>query len=468
MARSHKIALYQLDYFLQHFYLLHPKAQQLGIHYSNSEDIYKQNRVYIRRYEGGFFEQKRPRPQQIVWRQWKGESIPFFFDAETEHTDLVTYHTNGTASINFDIIASAFYLLSGWQEYYGPERDKFRRYTYKASVQAKYGFITKPVVNYYFNILKDTLEHVYKTDLSHSLWGEHRFATCLTSDVDRLETAWRAAGKQAFKETDFKSFLALLAKKATGKDAWNNLKEVTALAEKYGAKATLFFLPSNQYYNGYPNADYDITKPRYHNQIKSIAETGHEVGLHGSFGTSNDLVQLKADLRKLPVQVKGNRFHFLCFQPENTLQVLRQSQLQYDSTLGFAEHIGFRNSFCHPFYPFDFSTRKAGQVLQLPLILMDTSLYSIKYMHVASTDAMKAISPVMDEVAKFGGLFTLLWHNENFSDYSEFPVAKGAPTWRQVLEQLLGQLRQQQTAFFACAEATHIVQQAQKQVQHQL
>ncbi|MBC5992151.1 polysaccharide deacetylase family protein [Pontibacter cellulosilyticus] len=452
MARSHKIALYQLNYILQHFHLLHPNAKELSIHYDTAEDILHKCKVSISKYAGGFFEQKRPRPQQVVWRAWKGQQIPFFFDAENEQ-ELVTYHSNGTASINYDIISSAFYLLSGWQEYYGPERDKFRRYTYKASMQAKYGFITKPVVNYYFDILKEVLERVHQVDLSYSLWGQQPFATCLTSDIDRLHSAWRAAGKQAFKATEFKSVAALLARKAVGKDAWDNLAEVTSVAEKYGAKTTMFFLPSNQFYNGYPNADYDVTKPRYQKLISALAESGHEIALHGSFGTSNDLVQLKADQRKLPVQVKGNRFHYLCYQPENTEQVLQQSKLEYDTSLGFSEHFGFRNSFCHPFYPFDFNTHKAANFLELPLILMDTTLYSINYMSLKSGEAMAAVSPVIEEVIKFGGLFTILWHNENFSSYSEFPVAKGSPTWRQVLEQILTKVKSESTDFLTCAEA---------------
>jgi hypothetical protein len=451
--------LHQLDYILKHFHLLYPQAKDISIHYSTSEDVIHKSKVSVRLYTGGFFEQKRPRPQQIIWREWKGEKIPFFFDADNED-ELVTYHANGTASINYDIIASAFYLLSGWQEYYGPERDKFRRYTFKASVQAKYNFIKKPVVNYYFDILKEVLEKVYQKDFSHSLWGNKIFATCLTSDVDRLHSAWRAAGKQAFKSGKFKNFTALLAQKATGKDAWDNLTEVTATAEKYGAKATLFFLPSNQYYNGYPNADYDLTRPRYQKQIIALAESQHEVGLHGSFGTSNDLVQLKVDLKRLPIEIKGNRFHYLCYQPDKTVTVLQQSKLQYDTSLGFAEHFGFRNSYCHPFFPFDFNTRRASNLVELPLILMDTSFYSISYMDVKSDKALEAIAPVIDEVEKFGGLFTFLWHNENFSNYSEYPVAKGSPTWRHVLEQILTKLQTSNTSFLTCSEAVEAIRQS--------
>ncbi|MFD2515532.1 polysaccharide deacetylase family protein [Pontibacter locisalis] len=444
--------MHQFNYILQHFHLLYPKAKGIQIHYSNEEDFLHKSRIRINKYNGGFFEQKRPRPQQVVWREWKGERIPFFFDAENDQ-ELVTYHSDGSATINYDIIASAFYLLSGWQEYYGVERDKFGRYTYKASVQAKYGFVTKPVVNYYLDLLREVVEQVHQVDLHHSIWGEFSFATCLTCDVDRLQTAWRSSGKQHLRAGKVKDLLALLLRKSVGKDAWYNLHEVAGIADRYGAKATFFFLPSDQRYNGYPNADYDLTKPKYQKLIQTMAETAHEVGVHGSFGTGNDLVQLKADIRKLPVQVKGNRFHYLCYQPEKTEQVLQQSKLEYDTTLGFAEHFGFRNSFCHPFYPFDFKNRKSSPYLELPLLLMDTTLYNIAYMDMKSSEVLEAVRPMIAEVKRFGGLFTILWHNENFSGYSEFPVEKGNPSWRQVLEQILSELSTEGTKFLTCSEA---------------
>ncbi|MDX5437583.1 MAG: hypothetical protein LPK03_10335 [Pontibacter sp.] len=447
------------DYTLQHFHLLYPKAKKLGFNYGASGS----SKISIRKYTGSFFEKKRPRPQQVFWKEWQGEKLPFFFEEDDER-DLITDHPDGSASINYDIVASAFYLLSGWQEYYGPERDRFHRYTYKASVQARYNFITKPVVNYYFEILRQVLERVYNVDLQHDHWGNSTFATCLTCDVDRLHSAWHVAGKQLLFHLKAFSLTKVLLQKAVGRDAWNNLPEVMATAEKYGAKATFFFLPSNQRYNGHLNADHDLTTLSDQNLMQKVSERGHEVALHGSFGTANDLVQLKSDRSKLAQQAQGNRFHYLCYQPETTPQVLQQSSLTYDSTLGFSEHFGFRNSFCHPFFPFDFKNRRAHTYLELPLMLMDATLYDVNFMHLKPTEAMEKLQPMLQEIQRFKGLFTLLWHNENYSKYTENVVAKGEPGWREVLERLLQQLKADGTAFYTCAEAAGIFKPAPEAV----
>ncbi len=446
--------MFKLDYVLLHFRSLFPGTENISLNYTGTYST-ERGSINIRKYTGSFFEGKRPRPNQVVWKEWQGLRIPFFFEEDASQ-EVITY-ADGVATINYDIISSAFYLLSGWQEHYGVERDKFGRYTYKASVQAKYNIITKPVVNYYFEVLRKAIEQVHGKALNYRTWPDgSNFATCLTYDVDRLHSAWKVAGMPLLQSGDVKNFTVLQLKNMFSKDPWNNLPDSMALAERYGAKATFFMLASNQRYNGHPNADYDITKPKYQQLAQSIADRGHEVGIHGSFGTTNDLQQLKSDMRKLPFKPSGNRFHYLCHIPEKTPQLLQQSGLKYDSTLGFADRFGFRNSYCHPFYPYDFKNGKAHTYLELPLNLMDITLINPHYMHLKPSRALEEIEPMVQEIMRFNGLFTILWHNENISSYSEYPLPKGEPSWRKVLEDLLKNLQANGTAFLTCAEAAEL------------
>ncbi|MCJ8166367.1 hypothetical protein MKJ04_16090 [Pontibacter sp. E15-1] len=438
-----------LPYILRHLYLLYPKARTLPLAYGPAHGA----SVSVRQYEGQFFEGKRARPESLVWKVYHGVRLPFFFE-ENEQEELVTYFPDGSAKINYDILASAFYLLSGWQEHHSKARDKFGRYPYPASVQAAHGFITVPVVNYYFEILRETLERVYHVGLQADPWDNNSFATCLTCDVDRLQSAWKVAGLQRLKQGALSDFSSLLLQKIRGRDAWQNLREVTATADRFKARITFFFLTSLQRYQGHPNADYDVTRRACQDSILGLMASGHEVGIHGSFGTAVHGPQLRAEMAQLPTKVSGNRFHYLCHDPQHTPQVLQQSGLRYDTTLGFAEHFGFRNSFCHPFFPFNFETGEAFGYLELPLLLMDTSLYHPGYLNVKPSEALRLLQTMLEEVIKFRGLFTLLWHNENFSSYSEYPTPAGEPNWSEVLHHLLRQLQQANTAFLTCAEAT--------------
>jgi len=66
---------------------------------------------------------------------------------------------------------------------------------------------------------------------------------------------------------------------------------------------------------------------------------------------------------------------------------------------------------------FDFAQNKISAVLEIPLIVMDTTLRNKKYMGFTPEQTRDKIFKLVDEVKKFNGVFTLLWHNTFFSDY---------------------------------------------------
>ncbi|OGX90643.1 DUF7033 domain-containing protein [Hymenobacter coccineus] len=115
-----------------------------------------------------FFSQPQPYPVEPNWREWHGQQVPFFFDDSAG--PLLTM-MSGRAKINADVISAAFYLLSGWQEYFSDARDQHGRFPYAASVQARYGFVALPVVNYYFDVLRVTIEHATGQPLHPHTWG---------------------------------------------------------------------------------------------------------------------------------------------------------------------------------------------------------------------------------------------------------------------------------------------------------
>ena len=52
-----------------------------------------------------------------------------------------------------DLLKSAFHLLSGYQEYQSEDADRLGRYPFTASIQHALGITTRPLVNYYFDII---------------------------------------------------------------------------------------------------------------------------------------------------------------------------------------------------------------------------------------------------------------------------------------------------------------------------
>ncbi|RYF31676.1 MAG: hypothetical protein EOO38_31465, partial [Cytophagaceae bacterium] len=110
------------------------------------------------------------------------------------------------------------------------------------------------------------------------------------------------------------------------------------------------------------------------NLIK-LSEQGCELGLHGSLGTSTNAMHLLRDMHRAHTAVGiGDRFHYLSWEPRFTSNLLVVTKTTYDSTLGFAEHYGFRHSYCLPFQPFNFADGQAYAFLEIPLNVMDATL----------------------------------------------------------------------------------------------
>ena len=51
---------------------------------------------------------------------------------------------------------------------------------------------------------------------------------------------------------------------------------------------------------------------------------------------------------------------------------------------------------------------------EIPLVVMDVSLFMYRKHDFAS--AMDSIRIILDEVKRFNGIFSLLWHNGNFDE----------------------------------------------------
>ncbi|QNF34189.1 hypothetical protein HUW51_16205 [Adhaeribacter swui] len=397
-------------YVLDQFNIIYQLQAPVEIYYG----LNNTSRIQIKAAQTAFFQNTSPFPDAPpVYYTWKNQKIPFWF--ESLPTEEIITLINGKAIIQVDIIANAFYFLSGWQEYYSAERDQYGRFPYRASLQHQYNFITLPVVNYYFDILKTAIEQVYGITLKSVLADNADFTTCLTHDVDNCQTAWLVEGMQALRKGKFLNFLNLLSLKVAGKDNWFNVPAVMQTVQQYGAQSTFFFLANNRKHQGIANADYDVTQALYQKWLTLLQRHNFEIGVHGSHITALEPGKLAPEKLKIKARVRGNRFHYLRFEPLLTPTLMDEAQLAYDSTLGFSEHFGFRHGTCFPFRLFNFKTQQSYSFLEIPLHLMDATLHHPKYLQLTTDEILPAIKPMLQEIKKFGGCFTWLWHNENFS-----------------------------------------------------
>lgn len=139
-------------------YVLEEFCSMYDIEMATIQELINQKRLQLTDKSGSFFSSENVRPELLTWINCLDRQIPVLF---TDNNDLpVIEIRNDSVCLNFDIIGSAFYFLSGWQEIKSTVRDTHGRYPFKESLQYELNITEIPVVNYYFHILKDALQRL--------------------------------------------------------------------------------------------------------------------------------------------------------------------------------------------------------------------------------------------------------------------------------------------------------------------
>lgn len=348
------------------------------------------------------------------------------------------YHFNGNTLIfNHDILKSAFYLLSGYQEHKSTDLDRFNRYKYDASIQKELGIITKPIVNYYFEILIEGIMLFCEKNTISCKRKKSSFSFVLSHDVDNIDyytvnnVLYKVkeivgAAPSAFRITVrikqfFKGVFELLKFSKKNNPTWN-FDYLRKVEKRNGFKSTFYFLDKDLKHQ---DSYYDLQEPRMVKLMNDLHNDGCEIGLHGTCRSSVEYRFMKLICDKInaviPEKVVGIRQHRLMYKNPQTLLIHQKTGLKYDSSLLFAEHEGFRNSYCHPFRIYNFTEDKMSDVWEIPLNIMDGTLFG--YRKLSFAEAKKSVKQILREVKKFDGVFSLLWHND-FFDEERYPKIK--------------------------------------------
>lgn len=370
----------------------------------------------------------------ISWNRkvhFMDREVPILFTASSQK-EIFTIDERGNLLFHHDILKSAFYVLSGYQEKGTHQLDSFDRFSYKNSIQQRLDMVTYPVVNYYFEMIIAGLE-AYCQHHSFSLQRKRLFHNCgffLSHDVDRVAFyTWREA---AFKVKQmlglapltysyrltfytFLQTLSILIFPMKKSDPWWNFEWLMQLEKELGIRSTFFFLKN---LHKKRDSRYQFADKKILGLINDLISNGFEVGLHGSFDSYNHPSMLKQQLDELAAVVNstplGIRQHFLRFKHPETFKHQINAGLTYDCSLGFAEHDGYRNGYCYPFKPYDFDNDRMLNIWEIPLVMMEVSV--LDYRGATFDDLHSSVLHHLNEAKKFGGIFSLLWHNCRLMD----------------------------------------------------
>ena len=203
------------------------------------------------------------------------------------------------------------------------------------------------------------------------------------------------------------------------KDSWNKIQEIIEIEKKYGIESIFFFCPKIKRQK--LSAKNFIINPSYSSRdllqsgiIKLLKTKKVAIGLHSPYEKNINTYENIRELETLfNIKIKQNRNHWLKFNWNETWSNLETSGIKIDSTLMFNDRMGFRNSACIKWNPWNFQNKARHQIYAIPTILMDSHLYD--YSKFSENESIKEIEKIILEVEAVGGSVQTLWHTHTLS-----------------------------------------------------
>jgi hypothetical protein len=409
-------------------------SEFLGLEYKvEAKDIafyeisYKENLLIIKDYFFNLFKDElsylhqRNIPQSVKYMNnpfENGDIVVLFGDSKFTFEDKVKKEI----VCSVDIFASAFFMLTRWEEFVNRCRDEHGRFPAYESCAFKNDFLGRAIVNEYVELLWRSLLHLGYQEKRM----DRKFDLMLTHDVDipfQYEsfkaTARLSASYLILKKDYLSAFQHLLnyfkVKFGTIDDPFDTFDYLMDVSESINKKSYFFFMAKG---HSKHDAKYSIFSKKTNELIKEIQARGHYVGLHSSYDSSIDVSSFANDKREVENAIEQaalfGRGHFLRFEIPYTWQIWADSGMKWDSTLCYADKEGFRCGVCYEYSVFNILNRIKLSLKERPLIVMDGSFQ--KYQSDLTATMMRSeIMNLLNQVKKYNGTFVFLWHNSSFN-----------------------------------------------------
>lgn len=304
--------------------------------------------------------------------------------------------------------SDAWDLFTRAEEYREGHRDRYDRFPYYLSRSRD---IFEPVAS------RVLFEHGCRWEYPKG----SPFAVFLSHDIDIVYESFLSTltlGAKALKDRQWRHLRGHISALPDKRRPWVNFAEIAALEEEYGARSTFFFQALTE-----GDQDFCYHIEDFDQEIAALSDGGWDIGLHGGHEAYRSLAEVKTELHRLEKVVRhpvvSYRNHFLRFRVPDTWEILREAGLKVDSTLGYADCCGFRNGMCHPFVPFNLATDRPIDILEIPLVVMDLSLFA--RMSLDQAKAWDLFTRIAATVERYQGVLSVLWHNTCiYGEYRSF------------------------------------------------
>ena len=344
------------------------------------------------------------------------EGIPFLYG-----TPLIEKIDN-TIICHADIIASTYFLISRYEEYVNPNsnRDPHGRYIGKQSVPAQAGFIHRPIVEEYGELLRNLLQQAGVPLLPIPQQINHIY---LTHDIDSITNYRRIRGliggilRRENITTILKSLINI------HNDPAYTFPWILNQDNQLPQATQIYFVKAARQASGLDRPAYNLVGKNFTHLKKEILTSSPKAifGLHASYKSGN-IPDIISDERKLlqyaieSQQITTSRHHYLRSLQPNDMEALIDARITDDYTMGYADIAGFRLGTCRAVRFINPATRKLTSLTLHPLTIMDCTLSEPHYMNLTYKEALSYSQILINETKQHNGDLCLLWHNTRFTN----------------------------------------------------
>ncbi|MFN0200634.1 MAG: polysaccharide deacetylase family protein [Bacteroidia bacterium] len=348
-----------------------------------------------------------------------GEKVmpSLFTDAEIPY---LYYQGESENALSFDIFSAIFFLLTEVEKYENPQLDTHNRYQEQAYLSYQLACLPYPILQKYAQLLQAHFPPAMQAEIERKKSFDYE----ITFDVDN---PWKYKFKPFHVQVG--GLLKDIIKGNGGKikerwaafvhqkDVYHTFEEVFALCPK--EKTRFFFL---LYRGSVWDTRYTYEHFAYQQLIKTIHQQGFAVGIHPSYTSSENEKQIAFEIQQLEkilgTKITHSRQHFLKYHHPQTFQALYKQGIRHEYSYCLQKGIGFPNGTAIPFLYYDLSTETETNLLLHPTLVMDRSLQH--YLAYSPEKATEEVIHLIKTTQEYGGIFTILFHNEVLSESEEW------------------------------------------------
>jgi hypothetical protein len=347
--------------------------------------------------------------------------LPIIYGQVGPGDEWYSQPSQGTTRLGLDILGAAFFMLSRYEEVVKPDGDEHDRFPARASLAYQEGFLGRPIVDEYVEILWSVMSRLwpglkrktrcYRVLPTHDLDRPFLFPSLksyahgLASHVCHgnfpMTRDWLLYGVKRLSGAQYDPFI-------------QGQYSLLDLSETFGLKSCLNVMGAR---SGKNDFGYKSSDPAIRNLISDTLQRGHEVGFHPGYETLHNEMTFQNEKDRVEkgfgVTLTQGRQHYLRAKFPETWRVWNNAGFAYDSSAGYADMSGFRCGVCRSYPVYDLQEGCELSLRERPLIIMDGTLKASFNEGLNEDEGLRRCLELADICRQFKGEFVILWHNSS-------------------------------------------------------